>query len=138
MLSVVRSAALASALVVVFLSGPAGGEAPLAAAAHGRRLPQAGTALSSNGTTQDAALPYGLPTCLGDGPPFFNWCNVGCRSKFYKVVGTGESMTASTCGGADFDTKLIVREGSAATPCSELTCAGAYLPRLHLCWLAPY
>jgi hypothetical protein len=71
-------------------------------------------------------LPFGLSFC----PDEYNSvsCNVGCRSKFYTVVGTGENMTASTCGGGDnWGTRLIVREGSTNSSCLSLTCAGTYL-----------
>jgi hypothetical protein len=83
--------------------------------------------VSDSGDTTGAALPYGLPFCTSE--LGYTYCNIGCPSKFYAVDGTGGDMTASTCGGADWDTLLVVRQGSTNSTCSELTCVGMYLTK---------
>jgi hypothetical protein len=80
---------------------------------------------SDSGDTTGAALPYGLPFCTSEYG--YTSCNIGCPSKFYTVAGTGGDMTASTCGGATWDTLLYVRAGSTNLSCSELTCVGMCL-----------
>jgi hypothetical protein len=91
------------------------------------------TVSDSGNTTTGAAPPYGLSFCTTERN--VENCNVGCPSKFYTVVGTGGNMTASTCGGATWDTILYVRAGSTSSPCSKLTCTGMYLiqPPSRLC-----
>jgi hypothetical protein len=82
---------------------------------------------SINGSTLEAPSPYGLSLCFDEtGSPLRIWCSVGCPSRFYTVHGTGETMTASTCGGASFNTCLIVREGSTNSSCALLNCAGMF------------
>jgi hypothetical protein len=95
------------------------------------------------GDTTNAPRPYGLPLCIDEhthnSPPFehySSWCSIGCESRFYTIQGTGETMTASTCGMAagSFvleDTRLIVREGPAGAPCLELKCVGKHALNLH-------
>jgi hypothetical protein len=89
---------------------------------EGRRLQQT---LSATNSTAGAALPYGLRFCADERG--VEYCQIGCPSKFYTVAGTGGNMTASLCGGADWDTLLVVRQGSTNSSCSELTCVGMYL-----------
>jgi hypothetical protein len=98
---------------------------------EGRRLQQTLTASATNSTAGAALLPDGLRFCTDEFG--FQNCNIACPSKFYTVAGTGNNMTASTCGGADWDTLLYVRAGSTNSSCSELTCAGRCLikPRLR-------
>jgi hypothetical protein len=49
-------------------------------------------------------------------------CINGCRSLWYRAVGTGRAMSASTCPGGPgrLDSRLVVYEGS----CARLTCLG--------------
>jgi hypothetical protein len=49
------------------------------------------------------------------------YCLNGCPSLWYAVKGTGLPMTASTCGFANYDTRIIVWGG---TSCSDKTCIG--------------
>jgi hypothetical protein len=54
-----------------------------------------------------------------------NDCLNGCPSLWYTVIGTGLSMTASSCAPgtyADYDQRIIVWGG---TSCSDKTCVGA-------------
>jgi hypothetical protein len=66
-----------------------------------------------SGSTIEAPSPSGNPTC--------GFCDNGCESKTYTVVGSGGPMVASTCGYVGFDTRIIVYEGSS---CAALTCIG--------------
>jgi hypothetical protein len=67
---------------------------------------------TQTGTT--AFIPSGFTDC---GPG-----SNGYPSSFFQVNGTGEDLTASTCGGGtNYDTRLIVREA-----CSPMKCIGAY------------
>jgi hypothetical protein len=53
-------------------------------------------------------------------------CLNGCPSLWYSVIGTGLSMTASSCAPgtfADFDQRIIVWGG---TSCSDKTCVGCW------------
>jgi hypothetical protein len=77
------------------------------------------------GTTRDAARPYGLPLCLDEYSD--ESCSIGCPSLFYTVSGTGENMTASTCDGADWNARLIVREGPTTSACPDLLCLSTFL-----------
>jgi hypothetical protein len=95
------------------------------------RLLQGPRTVSDAGDTTGAAAPYGLSFCADDSGA--TTCSVGCPSKFYTVVGTGGSMTASTCEGSDRGLRLIVRQGLTTGPCSALTCVGACL--VSLSWL---
>jgi hypothetical protein len=85
---------------------------------------------SVNGTTRDAARPYGLPLCLDEYSD--ESCSIGCPSLFYTVNGTGENMTASTCDGTDWNARLIVREGPMTSACPDLICLRTFrrLPRI--------
>ncbi len=60
-----------------------------------------------------AATPDVLPQCSGVG--------ASGPGVWYKVLGTGTTITASTCGFADFDTTLVVACGS----CGNFTCVAA-------------
>jgi hypothetical protein len=90
---------------------------------------------SVNGSTVGAPRPYGLPLCFdADGD---SACSIGCPSKFYTVKGTGESMTASLCGGniiTNYWGRLIVRAGSTTSSCLDMLCIGTCL-MFQLCFL---
>jgi hypothetical protein len=77
------------------------------------------------GTTRDAARPYGLALCLDEYSD--ESCSIGCPSLFYTVNGTGKNMTASTCDGADWNARLIVREGPTTSACPDLLCLRTFL-----------
>jgi hypothetical protein len=73
------------------------------------------------GTTVGKPRPYGMSLCTDE--LNHNWCSNGCPSQFYKVLGTGDLMTASTeC--VDWDTRIIVREGEPSEPCWAHRCVG--------------
>jgi hypothetical protein len=63
--------------------------------------------LTWNATADDA------PTCFDQ--------DVTAPGVWFKVVGSGTTMTASTCGSADFDTKISVY----CSGCGGMTCVGA-------------
>lgn len=80
--------------------------------AGGRRLPST----SATGTTVGAPSPSGNPACGGT-------CENGCPAKWFSVVGTGATITASTCNFAtsgSYNSRLVVFSGA----CSSLTCVG--------------
>lgn len=64
------------------------------------------------GVTKTATVDL-APTCQGEA--------VTAPGVWYKVVGTGNVMIASLCGGADYDTKLSVY----CSGCGGMTCVGA-------------
>jgi hypothetical protein len=76
---------------------------------------------SDVGTTVGKPRPYGMSLCTDESN--HNWCSNGCPSQFYKVLGTGDLLTASTdC--VDWDTRIIVREGEPSEPCWAHRCVG--------------
>jgi hypothetical protein len=101
------------------------GGVPIGRGGGGPRARRLQQTLNANGTTEGADRPYGLPFCTDERGR--QYCSVGCPSKFYTVVGTGGNMTASTCEGVLWDTRLTVREGSTRSRCSALTCIGTHL-----------
>jgi hypothetical protein len=89
---------------------------------------------SDSSTTVGKPRPYGLSLCTDEHNR--NWCSNGCSSQFYKVPGTGDLMTASTtCGGANWNTRIIVREGDPTEPCSAHRCVGVSMScAWGMCW----
>lgn len=75
----------------------------------------------------DAVGPLAVPsatagTTVGttiDAAPFCG-TSISAPGVWYTVIGTGNTMTASTCGGTPYDSKLNVYCG----PCNNLTCVG--------------
>lgn len=51
-----------------------------------------------------------------DTPPVCHEQNVTAPGVWYKVIGTGSTITATTCGDADFDTKISVYCGGCLNP----------------------
>lgn len=71
------------------------------------------------GRIYQAPSPTGNPVCAADP----SYCVNACPSLWYRVVGTGGPITASSCGEEIyFDQIIWVFEGSS---CSSLTCIGA-------------
>lgn len=61
-------------------------------------------------------------------------CINGCPSVFYRVLGTGANMTASTCPYNDYDSRIYVWEGDA---CANFKCVGTCVHANTLrSWLA--
>jgi len=61
-------------------------------------------------------------TIAANGPDFGAACGtaVSAPGVWYKAIGTGRTLTASTCGTADYDTKISVFTGA----CDDLVCVG--------------
>jgi hypothetical protein len=71
--------------------------------------------VSTSGSTIGAPVPQDNPNtqCL------FSNCINGCPSLFYRLVGTGRNVTATTCGTASFRQRTYVWEGPS---CGSLAC----------------
>jgi hypothetical protein len=67
------------------------------------------------GSTAGAPSPKNNPICADQ-------CTNGCPSRWYRVTGTGQRLTASTCNFANFDTRILIWKG----PCASLECVGTY------------
>jgi hypothetical protein len=77
---------------------------------------------SVSGDTTGAPLTQGMPASCA-----LSLCANNCPGLFYRVVGSGLSMTASTCGTASFNQRLYVWDGDTNQRCQFFTCAGALL-----------
>lgn len=76
----------------------------------------AGPFTTVTGDTTNAPAPSTNPQCLSETN---DDCVNGCASLWYTIIGTGGTITATTCSaGTDFDTRLVLYRGS----CASLTC----------------
>lgn len=90
------------------------------------RAPLAGGAVPGNDLCENAAGPLAVPSDTGgstlpanpDTAPFCGTSDGNGGGVWYTVVGTGNVIFASTCGAADFDTKIRVYCDS----CESLEC----------------
>lgn len=71
--------------------------------------------VSVSGSTIGAPIPQGNPILHC----FFIDCITGCPSRYYRLIGTGRNVTATTCGTTSFRQRTYVWKGSS---CGSLVC----------------